>query len=477
MTLQKLTGLALALGFVSICHADRALILEVNKSNKVLPSTPLGDTLASILAEEFTLEPVVWSMTDPVFRQATYDGVIKVDIEKSTLDQARAVCKPLAADYLMVIETGTANGTYFAGLKIYRGGTGRPIYQKSLTAGTIEGVASAAADRQTSIARTWLTELKTNQFKDYVKLDGGGTGAEGQGVKIITEPPPPIESEQDSVSAAKRLMDNKDYAAAVIQLQDAIDRNPGSMNLRLMLIRSLEALGSHGGAMSEVQRALVIDPANLDLRIYYLQSLLGDQNLDAADDALNELMARAAMEPRVMALAGQLAHLRQRFDLARSNYLQALAKGPSGEIQVLFAFTLAAQGDAAEITHSLTLIKSEDIPPLNQLFQLDRASVQAVAKDLRDIIPAVRLQNQRQAMIVKAQDLLKKTGAMVSLIEALPFTEADKVQVNKLLLAHKLLHQAAGEVLDFAQSGDEDLGAEAQLNLGEAVRRFEQAIS
>lgn len=474
-------------GFLFAAYCLPSLASEVlvvqkvtrEESGDILITRELAFALGNELQETFALRSVVWSLTDPTFRQAIYDNLVTGDHETPTLPLALEAGKKLGATFVAWIENSKTSEGLKSTLSLYKVGTARPVYKRelSLVAQINENNDPDSVGRST--ARTWALELATGALKTYIKTN---PGSEPDGGTTTTAPiptytpEPPTLTVVDEPSLFAKVDEQLKVGhpnAALKLLYAAVDAAPRSIPIRIRLIELLQQLGYDAEALSEAQRTLIFAPSTPQLRLILINGLIASGDLARAQSEINEGLARTPEDPIVLEAAGNLALAQGNASRARFYYLPCLAKAPNDRVRFSLAIAMAAEGDNAEAVRTLSEITNKDLLTVGSFHRLSQKCVQMIGKDLAETIRLVRTAPDRATLLIGATKLLKATESLVALLEQISPT-SDPALHSGLLLAHKLLWQAAGETLDFARAAEEDLGSAAQISLSDAMMRFEK---
>lgn len=459
----------------------RILIYQVplKVDNEVLLARELAFTMANQLESEFNLKPIVWTLLDPILRDAVTQGTVRADVDKAGVKEVRQAMSALQADFLAVVESSVKDQALQASLKLYRGTGSRPIYEKSLNmAATLGDNADADLARESTV-RTWLIDLRREQFKDFLKTTAGGANDPSTGIALSppTEPMT-IRTPEEVLEVANKLVDAREPLDAAISLYEGIDQHPNNIDLRLRLIEVLQLIPRHDLAVIEAKQAVQMAPERIDLRILLARHYIEVRDLDAASAQLNECLARAPQDPAVLLLAGDSAMFKGRLDEAREQYLKAYSAKATPETAMALAITVAASGESAETLRLIDLAKSEDAAiqkALNTRFSIyGRLAVDSLSEAMRNVLLGVRVAVDRSPHLARAQRAHKGAECLTMLGVRLKPLAGSETLHKKRILAHKLLVQAAGAVLEYARTGNEDIASEAQIGLSDAVRRFNE---
>lgn len=477
-----LIPLSLLIAGIAVAQAPGVLIYQapIKVDNKMIADKELAFVFANQAEKEFNVAPVVWSLTDPTIRDAMNRGLIGGDIDGAALPVVRNSMSAVNAQYLAIVESGAKNGRMIATLRLFKGTSSRPFYQKSLEMGAeVDGNADPDSARESTV-RTWLLELKKEEWKALARNEGvpdnpsGGTGIP---LSPTVEHQPIVPVEQ-IVATADKFIAAKDPLEAAAVLYSGIDMHPKSIDLRTKLIQVLQSIPKIDLATIELFKAVRMAPERIDLRILVARNFLKENRLEEAGTELNEALARAPEDPEVLLLAGDIAMHKGRLEEAQGHYLRAnaLSAGPINAFTL--AIPIAASGESAETLRLLGLSASEDerikAEQFDRLARYGRLAANSIGEALKNVILGVRVAQDRSPHIARAQRAQKGAECLTMLAERVKALPGKESIQEKRILAHKLLVQAAGAVLEYAKTGNEDIASEAQISLSDAIRRFSE---
>jgi putative PEP-CTERM system TPR-repeat lipoprotein len=154
-------------------------------------------------------------------------------------------------------------------------------------------------------------------------------------------------NEAELLASARSYVEKQDYGAAVIQLKAALQKNPQSAEVRLLLGRSLLDSGDAPGAAIELRKALELGAKATEVQPPLARAMLAQNQ---AQQVVQEFAAVTLEDPAASAdlkttVATAYAALRQR-DKALATVLSALEERPQHEAALLLhARIRAADGD------------------------------------------------------------------------------------------------------------------------------------
>lgn len=479
---MKRLGLTLLALLPFVAAATPVLIVQSVKRDAKTADVLIDRQLAYFLAEElqttFVFQPVVWSMTDPIFRQGIYDGILKGDAEKPTMDDARNALKPLRAEFLFWIETDFSNSGRISTLRVFKGESGRPLYERKLDMGATLGGTNAPDLLEHSTARTWVLDLAKEKFETYRR--GGTETLRPADNGVVYTPEPPVEpaaSQEATLTEVEGLVAKGQMMQAREVLYQAIDRAPLSMELRRRLVIMLGEMGEREQAAQEATRALALKPDDLDLRLAVTEGALAEGNYDQALNDVNEVLVRQPDHAQALLMAAEIALYRGDPASARAKFLSVMAKQPSFRAQLGLAVTVAAEGDLPEAERLISTLPNPPATGYDQLVKRLSGATKHFTAGLIKLLQQLRSSANRPALRPQAELALKQAEAFATLLEKSKLVPSDTKVADRRLLAHKLLTQSAGELLEFARTGDSEMADIAQLSLSDALKRLEELNS
>ncbi|HWA84050.1 MAG TPA: hypothetical protein VG820_11470, partial [Fimbriimonadaceae bacterium] len=205
------TLLTLAAGAFAV---PAVLIIRIKPPKGILPmDTPIADFVANEFEVEGRVVPIVWGISDPIFRAAVEERKIRSGEEMPTLGEALDVARKLKAEYVLATDMRAGTDKLYASAVLYR--NGKQVWRDP--AGDVEGMIShwktmlrkkqmtqEEFDRQVleatfrsssvqvgskfgqddtlrSFARTWVAMLNSGPFLSYPKAPTHPTPPPGQG--------------------------------------------------------------------------------------------------------------------------------------------------------------------------------------------------------------------------------------------------------------------------------------------------------
>jgi tetratricopeptide (TPR) repeat protein len=490
------------------------------------PNVAIANTMAEQLERAGVFAPVVWSYTDPIFRAATTDGLIKNPPEVPSIEQAQDAAKKLKVEYIIFVRAYQFGNSVMGRLQLFKGGkliwkdpvkgtelidpsqkptpidgvdkNGKPtkIYPKPETIKTDDRPMSVMGpdgldleDSALSLARTWTEYIKAGPMK-------------GQAVQPKIQTPDPLPGTRTEVPVeaiipkVKPAVDNKQLLAdldamvrsgqstsAILMLRDAVDAEPLDVERRIALVRTLLLVGQPELAAKEARRAAELLPERVELRAMAARAWIQAGREDEAMGDLNEAVARDPNSVETRMLLGEVNLMKLRPQQALENLDAVLKEKPSAEAWFKHALCQALMGKKDEALADLTKAQQLGLGAGSQevairydmtLDVLDRRITQ-LGDDLRSLFSEAQV--HRTDPDVKKR--FEESGAIVlawsGLISASATPNIHRSSHDRRLLALNLLTQCLSDLGGYLVTNDEGTYADARINLGEALKQFAAA--
>ena len=447
--------------------------------------TVLADYLARNLDEDGRVVPIVWGLTDPIFRDAAYSGKLGKIADAPALPDALQAARKLNAAYLLVYTTHFKGAFEIGTCQLFD--DGKEIW-KDTEQMSSSGTASGVDSRSDSMARTWTLKLGLIPLKGLPARPKMNTPAVGQGQAPIhpeTTPPPPVEATPEKFDPAlvaahvQKLREDGKLDAALVMVRDNIDVHPLEPSLRVLLVQILEAQGNYRMAAEEAQRGSQMVPGNRELKMAAIRDLLQAGEADLAKSALNEMLARGDQDPSTVLLEGQIALAAHDLKEASVCFGKAVQAAPSPEGFYWQAVSRALLGGEDGVTLDLQSLTKTPLPN-SALIDAYPVAIKLVSdstsEDLNQVL-TVFSQASLKGSVVGDQinDMARRSAARSAFLSASPIPPEHKDSNAKRLLAQKLLSLALIDLQDFVKTGSDDSMTDARINLGEAMKQSKAA--
>jgi tetratricopeptide (TPR) repeat protein len=476
-------GLLVSVGFGSPGESPRILIVPVQKS-ETSPAPTLS--IANYLAQEFDLDgrvrPIVWSFTDPIFRDAEVSGKLRNLKDTPNKANSMAAAKLLGASYVLIYSSQGALKGFTSHADLYY--NGREIWHDSENSATKHGGVVDSEDSYVSIAHTWNLLLLSSAFKGLTAHPKLVTPALVKGQEpplktTVVAPPPDLpaviaQKADDYVKAGQ-------VDKAINLVRDAIDSNPFDPKLRLLIVGLYEQNKDYSAAADAAIRGSEVIPDNLALRKLSLKDLIAAGRSKDAQNELNEILAR---EPN----SGSMALLRAETDLSVGDYSkaallldQAIKKSPSPDGYYWRSLARAALGGADGVNADVQEYLKKPLAP-SEVTDAGRESERILASiTSQDIAASFNLFQQAivhpDSVANKEQldQLVNEATARSNFLQQIACGDQNKQSYGALLLAQKLLIASFASLREVLKTGSEDSMTDARINLGEAIKALKSS--
>ena len=502
---------ALLCVFGAAFSAPEVLIVQRLSQDENALNVPVGQRLVEELDLEGRVSPILWSMTDPVFRAYVDDGKLRF-VENPDDRTIRDYASRLNVAYVLVIEAVALDMNVVPKAHLYLEGRSRPLWSmvrednrgqprlvviedgkvnEEKTKQIREKYSSVVGDgvintmtvlidgkpdwesTASTLARTWTRILAEGPFSDLEPMRRTFTPEPDPGLTFVGTGGPcsPPETEA-ALERARLLAGDGQTDEAIIVLRDAIDADPFSTEARLRMSELLIRRGHAQLAAQECERG-----AKMAEKAGPLWALAADAWIQAGDpekalNAANEAQARGLATPELLQTLGDVWLLKgdaakalnfydesiQAASSPRSLLGRALARAFAGDSEGAIKDIEAAQGDAPL-----------DLALYQRAMAVLDAELKSVAESLKTVPMGVRIQNGSD-MLPEATLLQARTSAIVELMVRIRVPERHAESHKLRDLACKLLSQSSVEVLAFARTKNEDASLEAAISLGEALK-------
>jgi tetratricopeptide (TPR) repeat protein len=449
------------------------------KKETALPNLAIADHLAEEFEGDGRTFPIVWGLTDAVFRPAALEGRLGNVPTLPTRLEALEVAKKLGASYVLFYHSNRKDGKLNASAELLI--DGRTVWKDSKSMSASLGSKQSDQDTAASIARTWVQILNVEVLKGLTPKKIAVTPDPTPGQKpVIVETPvaPPVATGQNGLQARIDSLTKAGKPQAALALaRDAVDADPLSASPRLSLIALLSFQGDVKGAAEESRKAAELMPEKTELRVEAIRRLIGVGKNKEAREQVNELIARRPEDKDARRLAAEVAladndaagavlelePLLRDGDDTRAHLLRGLARaqlgGADGAVADLKAW---ANGETDRTSDYLfaqqTLGRMAERAAAAMPALMQRAAVQPKSAAVRDDLDSF----QRGAQ------------ARSAAWEAIAPPASLRAKHDDWSLAHRLMSLAAADLRAFI-GGNDDAQTAARIDLGEAVRAMKIA--
>lgn len=448
-----------------------------------------GDTDANvvcsdILADEIykggKLNPILWSLGDPIFRAAIDDGLIKNPSSKPTLADALKVQRALKTEYIAWVEAYREGDQVKGKITLYKGN--KALWSDSqqtgvLTQGKFDQIGTLRA-----ICHSWATLSDTGPLQKLTSVTPIPTPPPDPGKLSPPVELPPVSTPATSndtalFESANQLKKEGKIAKAVGVLRDGVDASPMDPERRKALAEMLLAAGEPVLAAQEARRAAQLFPDQTAFRMLAARAWLQAGNGDEAQTDLNELAAHQPTGGQDKILTAQALLFQFKVSPAIDLLDAQIATKPSGDAYFFRSIAKALQSDEKEATSDVQKVadKGDPLRYTTGMAILDN-SVPKIADELRSLLDQASIKAPKElAEAVTFQT--SRSTATRALLSAMKPDPGHEKSHERRVLAYNLLIQCLSDLKDFMDSHNDDTLSDARINLGEALKHFKGAKS
>ncbi len=445
------------------------------------PNVSVAVPLSKELDDTGRVTTVVWSMTDPAFRDAVASG--KILITSAPKDQEyQAAAHAMGVDYVLVFTAYRTGPNVKAEARLLRGSK-EEWHDKENMAVALGGSYDPEESAQ-SVSRTIVFKMQQTVLKGLPIITKVRTPdmTPGEGPVAVAAPvvaaPPDDGALKTSVDA---LLKAGNYAAAVAALRDAVDSAPFDAKRRTMLIETLmERDPDH--AAEEARRAALILPDHAEYRLMAARAWMQAGKAKEAQDELNDAVARQPDAAATRLMLGEVAL--ENLDPERAlPHLEAAVKAdPSAEALFLRALCRAMLGGVDGMKLDMEAMgKAEPVAPSTDVARRHLLAISVFgqtmprdAEQIRELIQKAAIKPQDAGVRRELTDCQHRLAARIAFMEMLAVPAGGQKSHDRWLLADKLLAESLVDVQTFI-SGSDDALTDARMNLGEGLKQADLA--
>ncbi len=476
--------LALLSCFGASALADTSVLIVqhmVPEKNGADPNVAVSDYIAQELDTDGRINPIVYSMTDPVFRAAAESGRIKDVVDRPNLEAAFNIAHQLGTEFVLVEESYQSGKAIRSRAKLYK--DHRQIWKDEQDL-SVTSIATSDQDNTCrSIARTMILRMNAGPLKGYARRTKTMTPdlAKGQApvVPVVPVAEVPVADPEQLKRKVNDLVAAGKTESAILLLRDSVDTLPLDLDRRVMLINVLLA-GDPKAAAEEARRATTLMPDKPELRALSAKAWMAAGLPAETQKDLNEAVARDPGGTNTRLMLGELSLSQLEPEKAMDHLDQAIKQQDSSRSRFLRAVCRALLGNvdgmASDLNESTKLQ-----PKLTPVEQTERTTLVA---DLLDRMftrdgATVRLLTQQVVVKPHNRDLREQIASISKLLQArsallgvMSPTAETKASHERRILAHRLLAQSLIDLQTFSDKGDEDALSDSRINLGEALKQM-----
>lgn len=439
------------------------------------PNVPVANAIAEALEADGRVSPIVWGLSDPVFRAWREDRRVRGRDANPSMSDVLETARANRVRFRLIVQAMVDDGMIDAKLELYEGSDAKPIWTRNERVGVQLAGGLDLENATSTLANNVASQLGQGPFRRFPSRRASPPPAPTPRPPV-DEPKPPATQDDEAIRRAGEMLAAGKAGDAIALLRDAVDSEPLNARRRGALARTLLAAGQISEAAEEARRAADIAPSDLGLRLIAVRAWL---RLGRADEAARDAGEAERIAPdsnEVMRLLAEVALWKLDAPIALSWYDRALAGEASFEGRLGRAAAKALAGDPEGVREDLNArpgadSRSQEDAYVAMLPWLSRA-VTAVGDRLREGLQAIRVRPRDAGVLTSLRLAQRQTRGLLAFLEGLTAPGRHSASHERRLLAHKLLIQSASEALAFAESGDENLDGEATLNLGEALRQY-----
>jgi tetratricopeptide (TPR) repeat protein len=516
LLLIAIAGAAMAVPSILIVRIKPA-IKELDTKEQA-ETFPVADAFANEVQAGGRMAPVVWGLTDPIYRDAVQNHTIRTGEDMPTLDAAKDVASKLHCDYVFAIDLKASEDGLLTKAWLYRRGSliwsdpqvdlsaGESNLRKLLKAKQITkkefdqrlndltyrtssvqiGARFGLEDSLRSLARTWVEQLNSTALKPLPQNPIQPTPDPAKGDQPVkpTLPVPerPKPTADNSWKAAYTASEAAgDHTKSINILRDAIDAAPLDADRRLALISVLRHAGMYEAAALEARRDAEMIPENIAFRTLAARAWMEAGNAEEAQVDLREAVARAPGSVDTLTLLGETSIAKGEFDSALASLNQAVAAGATPETYFVRALAYTLLGRDKEASEDLkqanaaTLDAQDEETRYGLIASLFDEGAAGIGGDIRTLHQRAQVARKDNEVKALAATYFARVKCRANFIAGISAPKAHASSHNRRVLAYKLLSQCLTDLDSFIKSGDEDVLTDSRINLGEALKQVASA--
>ena len=468
---------------------------QIKKVAEAVQNVDLADALAQEVDDDGRLLPIVWSLTDPIFRTAVEERLIPKIESAPTIEDVRAAMPKLKTEYLILFsafheDNEKGQPQVKASARLFKGN--KEIWKDERGWLNMEGsITQFDQDNlKHSIARTWVKLMAGTALKDLVPRVRADTPDANPGTSFNTTAPPPstippppsVADNKQLLIDAMRLLGSKQIAEAISLLRDAVDSAPDDPERREALISALMEVGEPSLAAQEARRAARLMPERLNLWIAAARGWIAAGNPAEAVEDLNEAVSREPEAPETRLLLGEVQIADLKFAGALDHLSKSIEKAPTAYAFRLRAFAHAGLGSEKAYFQDLeAAAKTEAEAPemaMRRHRSIERATLklaEAIGADIRVLIQNTRMDPKATDLKGRVEEIGARTRALAAFFGQIPVPETHRNSTERMILAINLLGQSTADIPGSFGVLNEDILTDATISLGEALKAVKAA--
>ncbi len=490
-----------ALGVASFAHSAGILVVQTtigSHADDADGNRMLGQLMAEELDNDGRIIPIAWSLSDPLFRRAVDEKLVKAS-NNPGIDEILNSAEKLKTDYVFVCAVFRKNNDVLGRASLYHKGklvwsdpepstnqADRSAFDKDSRVVTV-GL-NGKIDLSNTLrgaAHTWSQLLFTTPLKGLTPRPRVETPPPDPGTKPNIPDAPPVRKVDNRLLLADvmKMLAANQTADAIAALRDAVDAEPLDVERRRTLANVLNTAGLTALAAAEARRAAVLFPEQIDLRTLSARLWLSVGNMDEANADLNQAVVRDPNSVETRMLLGEVALAKLQVDAAIPHFDFVIAKSPSADAYFKRALARAMNDDAAGAATDLAEAKklglgSDPLSVKNQYLTavtVSKGALSEIGVGIRTLIQRGRVNYAAKDVREDQKTLAKRADALLNLFGSLTVPPDFKNSHGSRILALKLLNQSLAELGSFLDSGSDDTLGDATITLGEALKALATA--
>lgn len=506
-----------ALLVVWLCHLGSAAPSVLIVQDRLSPvggvdrNVMIDQALAESIDRDGRLSPIVWSLSDPVFRDAVDRGRLREVPDQPTFDQAARAMGPLSVEYLIILTAELIGNSVEAEIKLYRGR--RAIWTDKQQFAAFSGDRIDLPNTRRSLAATWVRLMGEGPLRSLTPRPKPPAPPLEPGVSPVVPDPdvvppaPPLPNAPDPVplpvepgapspqqteatnallGEAMRLMAARQFHQAIFMLRDGVDQAPLDSKRRRALILALLRSGDPESSAGEARRASELFPGQVEFRVLAARAWLAAGKPEEAAVDLNEAVVRDPEAAETRFLMGEMQLLTLRVPSAVEHLTASIERLPVADAFHRRAIAHAILGEFPAMEGDLTAMEqaasndpdpSADVERHRFLARVMNSAATILVPQIRDWITRIRPRPRDPVIAAERDDFDRVLVGLVRFSERRPPPEVHRESHHAFVLALKLLRQTLSDAGGSIGVLDEDALMEASISLGEAIRTLESAQS
>lgn len=515
---------AIALGLAAFAASAMAvpdiLIFRIQKAKRAaVGDFPICDALANQFQADGRLNPIVWDITDPIFREAMGKGAAPSGVEFPTLEQAEATASKMHVEYLLAIDLMPDANGMLASANLYKGSREvwlDPTYdlapfekmykpllkKKKMTQEEYEQALLRLSHRKVSVtfgndyavqstlkslAHSWVDQMNSDPLKGLIPAPITTTPDPNKGQQPTQPPvnPVPDRPAQDAQweKDYQAAMLSEDQPKAVLILRDAVDSDPLDFKRRVAFVRALIAMGRPTEGANEARRGAMLMPDKVELRILAARAWMAAGNEEEAQADLNEALARAPDSKDTRLLLAEVSIAQDKPTDAVAHLDAILAKELLPDALFTRAMAHSMLGDKAKCRDDLAKasdLKLSQSPAdlLNRYILIAPTwdhGIEKLSDEIRSLQQRALVQRTEAGVAEACTTLIDKVECRSLFLDAVVPPKKHGKSNQRRVLAYKLLSQCLLDLQSYLKTGEEDVLTESRINLGESLKQMASA--